>query len=123
MTRPRLLPHITGVSTRTIRNWSMNGLKFMDCMRPTLIRGDDLRVYIIAQRDTRKVKTRLDECYCFRCGCARQAAEGFAECVINNKRATLTAFCAVCETTMSKPIAEAIIPELARKLDLTITRR
>ncbi len=113
---------VTGVSTRTIRNWSRNGLQLMDSVRPTLIRGDVLRAFIKARRQNRKVKTGLDEFYCFRCGTARKAAEGFAECVIVGKRVALRALCATCETVVSKPISETRIPEIARTLELTITR-
>ncbi len=113
---------ITGVSPRTVRNWAKNGLQLMDHARPVLIRGDDLRTYLKAQRETRKVKTGLDQFYCCRCGQARKAAADYVECVIIGKRATLSGFCATCETVVSKPIAEARISEFARILDLTITR-
>ena len=49
---------VTGVSDRTIRNWANNGLRVMDGTQPTLIRGDDLRTYIKAQRKSRSVKTQ-----------------------------------------------------------------
>ncbi len=52
---------VAGVSDRTIRNWAKNGLQLLDSTRPVLIRGDDLRDYIKAQRDGRKIKTGLDE--------------------------------------------------------------
>lgn len=113
---------ISGVSPRTIHNWSKNGLRLMDSARPVLIRGDDLRNYILAQRQSRKVTTALDEFYCCRCSAARKAAGSFADCAIVGKRATLTAFCAACETVVSKPVSQARIPEIARTLDLTFTR-
>jgi hypothetical protein len=113
---------ITGVSARTIRNWSSNGLRLLDRSRPILIRGDDLRGYIKDQRESRKVKTDPDEFFCCRCRRARKAAGGFADCLIVGKRVTLTALCETCETVVTKPIAEARIPEIARTLDLTIKR-
>ena len=113
---------ISGVSPRTIHNWSKNGLRLMDSARPVLIRGDDLRAYIAAQRESRKVTTALDEFYCCRCSAARKAAGEFADCTIVGTRATLAAICAVCETVVSKPVAQSRIPEIARTLDLTITR-
>ncbi|MEM7238763.1 MAG: helix-turn-helix domain-containing protein [Pseudomonadota bacterium] len=113
---------ITGVSPRGIRNWSKNGLRLMDTARPVLIRGDDLHAYIQAQRDARKVKTAPDEFYCCRCAAARKAAGGVADCTIVGKRVTLTALCITCETVMSKPISEARMPEIARTLDIKITR-
>ena len=113
---------VSGVSSRTIRNWEVDGLRVMDGARPALIRGDDLRDHIKAQRVSRKVKTRIDEFFCCRCRRARKAAGSFADCAIVGKRVTLTAFCATCETVVTKPIAETRIPEIARTLELTISR-
>ena len=58
---------VSGVSTRTIRNWAANGLRVMDAERPALIRGDDLRAYISGQRKSRKTKTTPDTIYCVCC--------------------------------------------------------
>lgn len=114
---------VSGVSLRTIRNWVADGLHIMDGARPTLIRGDALRDYIKKQRTSRKVKTEPDSFYCVRCRMATKAAEGMADCTIEGRRAKLTAICERCETIVSKPIAQRIIPEIAKKLDLTIERR
>lgn len=113
---------VTGVSPRTIRNWASQGLPLLDGSRPILIRGDDLRDHIKGQRESRKVKTAPDEFFCCRCGRARKAAGGFADCLIVGKRVKLTALCETCETVITKPIAEANITEIARTLDLTIKR-
>ncbi len=113
---------VTGVSRRTISNWVADGLPVMDGERPVLIRGDDLHKFIKRQRESRKTKTAPDEFYCVCCKNARKAAEGFADCTIIGKRATLKAFCAVCESVLSKPIKEAHIPQIAQTLALTIKR-
>lgn len=113
---------ITGVSVRTIRRWASNGLRLLDRSRPILIRGDDLRDFIKDQREGRKVKTAPDEFFCCRCGHARKAAGGFADCTIVGNRVKLTALCEACEGIVSKPIAKARIPEFALSLELTIKR-
>lgn len=113
---------VSGVSPRSIRNWAADGLRVMDGTRPTLIRGDDLRDFIKSARASRKVKTRIDTFYCVCCRKERRAAGGLADCVIKANRATLTALCEVCETVISKPVAVARIPEIARTLDLKIKR-
>ena len=114
---------VSGVSTRTIRNWAANGLRVMDAERPALIRGDDLRAYISGQRKSRKTKTTPDTIYCVCCRQTRKPAGGMADCIVTGSRATLTALCDVCETVISKPVSKGHIPEIARRLDLTITRR
>lgn len=113
---------VSGVSPRTIRNWVSDGLRVMDATRPALIRGDDLREHIKSKRESRSVKTQIDTFYCVRCRKERRTAEGFADCEIKDGRAKLTAFCETCETVVSKPVAEARVPEIARTLDLKITR-
>jgi len=113
---------VTGVTTRTIRNWVEKGLLVMDSEGPPLIRGDDLRAFLKDQREGRKVKTGLDEFYCLSCRAACKAAGALADCEVFGSRAKLTALCATCETVVNKPIAVARISEIARTLDLTITR-
>ena len=113
---------LVGVSSRTIRNWTRDGLPLLDASHPPLIRGDDLRDYITAQRADRKVKTDLCEFYCLRCRKRRMPAVDMADCKIEGNKAMLTALCGVCAGVVCKPISLARLPEVRAKLDLTITR-
>ena len=112
---------VSGVSPRTIRNWSSDGLRVMDGTRPALIRADDLRDHIKAKRAKRSIKTQLDTFYCVCCRHERRAAAGLADCDVIGGRAKLTALCEACGTVLSKPVAQSMIPEIARTLDLQIT--
>jgi hypothetical protein len=113
---------VSGVSTRTVRNWASDGLRVMDDTHPVLIRGDDLRNYVKSKRANRSIKTRIDTFYCVRCRKAQRAAEAMADCEIKGGRVKLTALCEVCGTVVSKPVAEANIPGIARALDLKVVR-
>jgi hypothetical protein len=113
---------LVGVSTRTIGNWTRDGLQLLDASHPPLIRGDDLRNHITAQRENRKVKTGLCEFYCLRCRKCRSPAGEMADCKIEGNKAMLTALCDVCEGIVCKPISLARLPEVRSKLDLTIER-
>lgn len=113
---------VAGVSARTVRNWISDGLFVMNETRPALIRGDDLRGYIKAKRSGRKVRISIDTFYCVRCRSEKRPAGGLADCVVGGGRATLSALCETCETVVSKPVAEARIPEIAQRLDLKITQ-
>lgn len=113
---------VSGVSPRTIRNWAKEGLHVMDDARPALIRGDDLRNHIKSQRAKRSVKTKIDTFYCVCCRAERRAAESIADCDLIGGRVKLTALCMTCGTVLSKPITETAIPEIARTLNLKITR-
>lgn len=113
---------LVGVSSRTIGNWTRDGLPLLDASHPPLIRGDDLLNYITAQREGRKVKTNLCEFYCLRCRKGRAPAANMADCKIEGNKAMLTALCDECETIVCKPISLASLTEIRAKLDLTITR-
>lgn len=113
---------LVGVSTRTIGNWTRDGLPLLDASHPPFIRGDDLRYFITAQRADRKVKTDLCEFYCLRCRKGRAPAAKMADCKVEGKKAMLTALCSVCEGIVCKPISLARLPEVSAKLDLTIKR-
>jgi hypothetical protein len=119
---PKEAAALVGVSTRTIRSWTRDGLQLLDTSHPPLIRGDDLRTYIAAQRENRKVKTDLCEFYCLRCRDSRAPAGAMADCEIKGNKVMLAAICDVCETIMCKPISLASLPEIQTKLDLTIKR-
>lgn len=114
---------VSGVSARTIRTWTKDGLCVMDAARPALIRGDALHDYIKSKRSARAVRTRIDTFYCVCCRAERAAAERMADCVVAGGRAKLTALCEVCATVVSKPVAETAISHIARTLDLKITRQ
>ncbi len=113
---------ISGVSSRTIRNWARRGLCILDAERPHLVRGDDITEYIKSRRKSRKAPTAEDELYCFRCRAPRKAAGGFADCEIDGRGANLIALCSVCETVISQRISMLQIPAIGRRLDLTIKR-
>lgn len=109
-----------GVSPRTIRNWSKEGLQLLDTSHPTLIRGDELRAYITDQRKTRKVTTGICDFYCLRCRARRPAAASLADVEITGNKAMMTALCNTCETVVCKPVSLSRLPEIGAKLDLTI---
>ncbi len=109
---------VTGVSARTISAWIKEGLPVMKHQRPFLIRGDDLKGFIQNRRKARKSQTALHQFYCLGCRDARDAAGGFAECLVNGNRVTLKAFCDVCGNVVNKPFAKSRLPELKGRLEL-----
>lgn len=60
------------VDKRTVRNWIKKGLPIFDDIRPLLILGTDLKVFIRDQRKGNKHKCKLSEIYCFRCRVPRK---------------------------------------------------
>ncbi|MEL6933837.1 MAG: helix-turn-helix domain-containing protein [Pseudomonadota bacterium] len=109
---------VTGVSARTISAWIKEGLPVMKSQRPFLIRGDDLKGFIQNRRKAGKTQTALHQFYCLGCRDARDAAGGFAECLITGNRVTLKALCDECGNFVNKPIAKSRLSELEGKLEL-----
>lgn len=61
-----------GVHKRTVRNWINKGLPTFDDIRPLLILGTDLKLFISKQRKANKHKCKSSEIYCFRCRTPRK---------------------------------------------------
>lgn len=61
-----------GVHKRTVRNWIKSGLPIVDDIRPLLILGTDLRLFIRKQRKRNKRMCKPSEIYCLRCRSPRK---------------------------------------------------
>ncbi len=109
---------VADVSTRTISTWIKQGLLVLADERPMLIRGDDLITFIKRQRAERKIDLLPHQFLCLKCHAARDAAGGFATCRRTGARVTLQAICEKCDGMMNKPVAEARLSELRKKLEL-----
>jgi hypothetical protein len=56
-----------GVCKRTVRNWINKGLPTFKDIRPLLILGTDLKLFISNKRKENKRTCKPSEIYCFRC--------------------------------------------------------
>ena len=56
-----------GVHKRTVRNWIKKGLPIFKDIRPLLILGTDLKLFISNKRKENKHTCKPSEIYCFRC--------------------------------------------------------
>lgn len=63
----------------TIRNWLKQGLPTVDEQRPHLIRGADLRGFLVTKQLQRKCKCAAGELYCVRCRAPKEPAGNIAE--------------------------------------------
>lgn len=61
------IAELYGVHKRTVRNWTKNGLAFFDGIRPFLILGTDLKLFLINKKKAIKHKCKMSEIYCFKC--------------------------------------------------------
>ncbi|WP_338155945.1 helix-turn-helix domain-containing protein [Vibrio harveyi] len=61
-----------GVHKKTVRNWIRNGLPVFDEVRPLLILGTDLRIFLQQQRDRKRSQCKEGEMYCLKCRAPRK---------------------------------------------------
>lgn len=59
------------VDKRTVRNWIKSGLPVLDDVRPLLILGTDLRLFLQQRRDGKKHQCGEGEMYCLTCRAPR----------------------------------------------------
>ena len=107
-----------GVSKRTVQEWARrHGLNAYTRQRPHFIMGEDLIRFLRQRVADRKVPLSLCQFYCFRCRQGRDPALGMVDCDLSRPgAAALTAFCAVCETTVNKRVPRSQLPEFWRLL-------
>ena len=99
------------VHRNTVRHWLKQGLRALDDKRPLMIHGSELKCFLVARKQRRRVKCAPDELYCFRCRAPRKPCEGVTEVTpITAKTAKVTAICGVCEALMHRMIRADAAP-------------
>jgi hypothetical protein len=87
-----------GKSPATIRNWIKDGLPVMASMKPCLISGVELRVYLRAKYQNSKTKLAPGELYCLSCWAGCKPVVMAVESIPNNSKTTrLKGGCGRCE--------------------------
>lgn len=110
-----------GVAKGTVRRWiKCDSLPIVSDRKPILILGADLIDFLKA-RSRRGPKLRVEQCYCFKCRCARAPALGLVEFFPTTATTgNMRAFCAMCHTVMNKALSMDSLATLARLVDVTI---
>jgi hypothetical protein len=104
-----------GKNEATIRNWIRDGLPVMASMKPCLISGAELRVYLRAKYQNSKTKLAPDELYCLSCRAGCKPVDMAVEAIPNNSKTTrLKGRCGRCEVMASRLISNAKLHEFAQ---------
>ena len=113
---------ILGVHRQTVIRWvNDHGLKADISLKPWLIEGRDLRVFLGERQGKRKCKLALHEFYCFGCRDGRTAAGKMADYEQQTASSgMLIAICDTCGTLMNKAISRCNLEAIRTKLDVTI---
>lgn len=111
------------VHKNTVRKMIKDGLPVVDDMRPTLIRGGDLRAWLEKRREANKQPCPPGTIYCVKCRQPRPPALGMVEYEARNGQSgQLKAICAVCETMMHRAARQSSLAAIMPDLDVRITQ-
>ena len=113
---------VVGCHRNTTRLWIRQGLPVIADKRPTLIRGEDLKAFLLKRHRDRKRPCGPGQIFCVKCRTPREPALGmadFAPCVTG--AGTLTALCPVCGTVIKRWVSPTRLLEVSSKLDVKIT--
>ena len=107
---------------QTVIRWIKDkGLAAEIRRKPWLIRGSDLRNFLGARRQERKVKLALHDCYCLGCKCARTPDGKIADYQQTSPTSgRYTGLCPACGTVMHKHIRRDDLQAIRAKVDVTI---
>lgn len=111
-----------GVHRKTVLAWIRNhGLIAETHARPVLIRGADLKAFLVARRARDKTKLQPGEFYCLPCRSAQIAAERMAEFQLRTRASgMLTGLCPSCGRLMHRMIRRWDLDLHRPVLDVTI---
>lgn len=108
-----------GVARGTVRQWIKQGLEVIDG-RPLLMRGCDLKAFLVDRKRKRKRPLGPHEFYCFGCQSPRRPAGKMVDYTARSASAgTLTALCSLCSTVMNRHISHEAVASLVAEMDVS----
>ena len=112
---------VFGVHRNTVRQWVKSGLPTSDKLRPILILGADLVVFLRARRVKNKRTCQPGEMYCVRCRAPRAPAGDMADYEpLTATQGNLIGMCPACEAMMYRRVSLARMEQVRGKLDITL---
>jgi hypothetical protein len=90
--------------------------------RPTLIRGEDLKAFLLKRHRDRKRPCAPGQIFCVKCRMPREPALGMADFApASTGLGTLAGLCPVCGTIIKRWVSRNRLVEVSGKLDVKIT--
>lgn len=107
---------LIGVHKGAIRRWEKQGLFVDRTTRPHRLRGDVLKSYLDARRQSRRQPCKPNEFYCFACRAARSIYENLVDAFpVGTKRLRISGNCVECQKPVSKIQSVYKLPELLKR--------
>jgi len=112
------------VHKNTVRAWiNQHGLPINDDLKPILILGSHLRLFLQDRRTKNKKKCLPHELYCLKCRKPKVPAGNMAEYIpMNETKGRLISLCPTCDSFINKFISLSQIKTIQDKLDITIPK-
>lgn len=99
-----------GVHKNTVRHWQRKGLTPIDCQRPYLFKGSDVRAFLAEQNSRRKRPCPTGTLYCFKCREPRAPVPTSLRYVeIRPGSGNLGGICTDCGTVMHRRVRQSAI--------------
>lgn len=107
------------VTRGTVRQWIKQGLEVIEG-RPVLMRGCDLKAFLVDRKRKRKHLLGPHEFYCFGCQSRRKPAGKMVDYVARTASSgTLTALCSKCSSVMNRHVSQATLASFAEEFDVS----
>lgn len=107
-----------GVTVQTVRAWRAKGLFVLDCQKPHLIPGAELKAFVQSQQAKPVRKLALDEFLCMACRKPVKAFGSMADYVpVSPQRGRLETLCDACHT----PCIKFATPKMSEALASILT--
>lgn len=111
---------VANVTKPTIRRWLKDGLKSVEGVYPTLIRGVDLKAFMRRRSEARKQPCGPDRLFCLRCKAPKTPAYDEVEFHPDGpKLGRLVGICPDCLATLSQRTSRAKLATKILKLRVT----
>lgn len=111
------------VHKNTVRSWLRQGLTAIDGLRPTVVRGEEIRRFLGERRARAKQPSGPGRIYCLPCRAPKVPALKMADCVVSGDTAgTLRGICPNCGRMIYRRVNPQKIGAISGDLDVTFTQ-
>ena len=116
------LAHLFKLHKNTVRNWLKQGLQPIDDQRPILVRGQEVRRFLVERRARAKQTCGAGRIYCLPCRAPKVPAGKIGECVqTGDIIGTLQGICPDCNRMIYRRVNPQKLDTVRGDLDITVT--
>ena len=110
------------IHKNTVRTWLRQGLSSIDDQRPTVIRGLELRRFLVDRRVRTKQVCGPERIYCLPCRGPKVPAGKMAECIkTSDANGSLQGICPDCSRMMYRRVNPKKLDVVCGDLEVTVT--